>query len=203
MKYLFSLIIVIFFTNCKKSLNENILTENFVVSKYNEKYEKLIESFISRDSINLDEEIEPIPEPTLLDKRLNQNYRIGSIHFMILDTTTTYFYINNLEHRFTCGGTGNYQEMSKKDSINFIIENSKQIPFSKKIKTNQISDILNKYKKEILNDNGIPLVISFSSKYDTIKGDIIPNLFSFMEKNGMKYYFIRKFNDAEINANFK
>ena len=137
-----------------------------------------------------------------IDKRLDLKYNIGNIHFMILDTSTTYFYINSLERTDICG-TGYHPAMTKKDSIKYILENSKQIPFSKRIKTNQISDILNKYKKEILNDNDIPLMISFASKRDTVKGEIIPNLFSFMEKNGMKYYFIRRFNDAEINAKFK
>lgn len=111
---------------------------------------------INRDSTYFDEEIEIDPESLLHDKKLNPSYRIGNIHFMILDTSTTYFYINTLEHKFIYG-TGYHPEMTKKDSINYIIENSKQIPFSKKIKTNQISDILNKYKTEILNDNGIPL----------------------------------------------
>ena len=93
--------------------------------------------------------------------------------------------------------------MSKQDSINYIIENSKHIHLSKKIKTNQIPEIINKYKKEILNNNGIPLTISFSSKYDTVKGEIIPNIFSYLKQNGMNYYFIRRFNEAEHNANFK
>ena len=206
MKYFICVITILIFINCKKTDNKNIKHNEFVISIFNEKNDKFVEALVNNDtaffSKNESEEYDiPMPEP--IDKRLNLKYNIGNIHFMILDTSITYFYINSLEHKFTCGGMGNYQEMSKKDSINYIIENSKQIPFSKKINTNQISDILNKYKKEIINDNGIPLMISFSSKYDTIKGDIIPNLFTFMEKNGMKYYFIRKFNDAEINANFK
>ena len=205
MKYLFSLLIILFFTNCKKSLNEDSANQDFIVSKHKEKYDKLIESFMNRDSTDLEEGIEvsePDPEPSLFDKKLNQNYTIGSIHFMILDTSTTYYYINDLEPKFTCG-TGHYQEMTIEDSINYIVENSKQIPFSKKIKTNQISEVLNQYKKEILNDFVIPFTISFASKHDTIKGEIMPNLFSFMEQNGMNSYFIRRFNEAEINANFK
>ncbi|HAD80575.1 MAG TPA: hypothetical protein DCF99_16075 [Flavobacteriaceae bacterium] len=142
-----------------------------------------------------------MPEP--IDKKINLNYNIGNIHFMIIDTSTSYFYINSLDSKFKCGGTGFYTEMSKQDSINYIIENSKHIHLSKKIKTNQIPEIINKYKKEILNNNGIPLTISFSSKYDTVKGEIIPNIFSYLKQNGMNYYFIRRFNEAEHNANFK
>ena len=205
MKYIFSLLIILFFTNCKKSLNKDLANHDFIVSKNNEKYDKLIESFMNRDSTDLEEGIEisePDPEPSLFDKKLNQKYTIGSIHFMILDTSTTYYYINDLEPKFTCGNE-HYQQMTIEDSINFIVENSKQIPFSKKIKTNQISEVLNQYKKEILNYNGTPFTISFASKHDTIKGEIMPNLFSFMEQNGMNSYFIRRFNEAEINANFK
>lgn len=94
MKYFFSVIIILLFTDCKETDNENISNTDFVISKYNERYDRFVEAIINNDT-------------------------------------------------------------------------------------------------------------AFSSKYDTIKGGIIPNLFSFMEQNGMKYYFIRRFNDAEINANFK
>ena len=185
MKYFICAISILLFLNCKKTDNKN---NEFIISKFNEKNDKLLEALVNNDtaffSNNESEEYDVLmPEP--IDKRLDLKYNIGNIHFMILDTSTTYFYINSLERTDICG-TGYHPAMTKKDSIKYILENSKQIPFSKRIKTNQISDILNKYKKEILNDNDIPLMISFASKRDTVKGEIIPNLFSFMEKNGMK-----------------
>ncbi|MDH1884098.1 hypothetical protein [Empedobacter sp. GD03797] len=202
MKYLIILIITLFFTNCKKNINHNNSNKDFIVSKFNEKHNKLIEAIINQDSAYFSSDPEMLmPEP--IDKKINLNYNIGNIHFMIIDTSTSYFYINSLDSKFKCGGTGFYTEMSKQDSINYIIENSKHIHLSKKIKTNQIPEIINKYKKEILNNNGIPLTISFSSKYDTVKGEIIPNIFSYLKQNGMNYYFIRRFNEAEHNANFK
>ncbi|MGV0846654.1 hypothetical protein ACTS9T_08780 [Empedobacter falsenii] len=202
MKYLIILIITLFFTNCKKNINQNNSNKDFIVSKFNEKHNKLIEAIINQDSAYFSSDPEMLmPEP--IDKKINLNYNIGNIHFMIIDTSTSYFYINSLDSKFKCGGTGFYTEMSKQDSINYIIENSKHIHLSKKIKTNQIPEIINKYKKEILNNNGIPLTISFSSKYDTVKGEIIPNIFSYLKQNGMNYYFIRRFNEAEHNANFK
>ena len=198
MKYLSLIIILLFFTNCK---NENLTDNSFVVSKYNENYDKLIKELINKDSTNIyNEEIE-VPE-IYFDKKLNLNYRIGHIHFMILDTTTTYYYINSLENISICG-TDQSIEMTEQDSINFTIENSKLLPYSKKIKTQQITKILNTYKKQINNNNGIPLTISFASKKDSIQGNIMQNILSYMDQNGIKSYYIRKFNESELNVNFK
>ena len=195
MKYLIQFLIITTIVSCHKD-DKKINPKNYYsISENKAKQDSLIKN-IEKDS---NRELPPLPA---IDKKLNLNYQIGAIHFMILDTITTYYYVNKLESDFMMCGN-DYMPFNKKDSLNYIKRSIDKLSSAKRIKTKEIPQILNLYRKEIVMNPSLPLIISFSSKNDTIKGDIMKNIFSFMENKGMKRYFIRRFNEAEIKADFK
>jgi len=195
MKYLIQFLIIITIVSCHKD-DKKIKPKNyFSISENKAKQDSVIKN-LEKDSTK---ELPPLPR---IDKKLNLDYQLGAIHFMILDTITSYYYVNKLESDFMMCGN-DFIPFNKKDSLNYIKRNIDKIPSAKKIKTTEIPKILNLYSREIVLNPSLPLIISFSSKNDTIKGNTMKNIFSFMENKGMNRYFIRRFNDAEIKADFK
>lgn len=180
--------------SCSKTEKEEsklfISKNNFIVSDFNKKLDSLAQSYIKNDSLEL-------PIPVKYDKRLNKNYSVGNIHFIVLDENTSYYIINSLEPNFLI--CGNEALFSQQDSIHFIEKNNKLIDKSQPIKTSEITKILRQNQKRIVNtERNILLNISFAFKSDTLQGPTMYNIIHFMENNGMKIYTIRRINDYEL-----
>lgn len=130
------------------------------------------------------------------DKRFNEDYYIGAVHFLIINEKQSYYLINYLEPQILM--CGNVSPMTVKDSINAVNESISKLKKIKPIETREICKVLSNYKKQIYNDGRIPLEISFALKNDTLKGDTMYNITEFMENNNMKSYSMRRMNNDEL-----
>ena len=160
----------------------------FSINEHNRKLDSL-SKLHKKDSLDVLE----------FDKKYNENYIVGAIHFLILNKNKSFFVVNYLERFQLMCGTN--EKLTAKDSINFVNKNIEIIKKVKPIPTNEINSILGKYKSKIIENeiNRMPLLISFGLKSDTLNGDIMYNIVNFMEKNKMQYYLIRRMNNEEIN----
>ncbi len=193
MKIIYCIIFFILFCSCKKNEKEINLTplihkSYFSVSENNRKIDS-IRNIKKNDSLEILE--------INVDKRYNENYHIGAIHFLIQDSIKSFYLVNYLENEILM--CGNVTPLSKNDSIRIISENIEKIQIAKSIKTNSIIEILKKYQNKIVSKkNQIPLQISFALKNDTLRGSTMYNILQFMAKNKMGLYEIRKMNDDEL-----
>lgn len=130
------------------------------------------------------------------DKRFNEDYYIGAVHFLIINEKQSYYLINYLEPQILM--CGNVSPMTVKDSINTVNESISKLKKIKPIETREICKVLSNYKKQLYNDGRIPLEVSFALKNDTLKGDTMYNIIEFMENNNMKSYSIRRMNNDEL-----
>lgn len=130
------------------------------------------------------------------DKRFNEDYHIGAVHFLIINEKQSYYLINYLEPQILM--CGNVPPMTVKDSINAVNENISKLKKINPIETREISKFLSKYQKQIFNDGSFILEVSFALKNDTLKGDTMYNIIEFMEKNNMKSYSMRRMNNDEL-----
>ena len=130
------------------------------------------------------------------DKRLNEDYYIGAVHFLIINEKQSYYLINYLEPQILM--CGNVSPMTVKDSINAVNESISKLKKIKPIETREICKFLSKYQKQTYSDGRVPLEISFALKNDTLKGDTMYNIIEFMENNNMKSYSMRRMNNDEL-----
>ena len=130
------------------------------------------------------------------DKRFNEVYHIGAIHFLIINEKQSYYLINYLEPQILM--CGNVSPMTVKDSINAVNESISKLKKIKPIETREICKVLSKYQKQTYSDGRVPLEISFALKNDTLKGDTMYNIIEFMENNNMKSYSMRRMNNDEL-----
>ena len=130
------------------------------------------------------------------DKRFNEDYHIGAIHFLIINEKQSYYLINYLEPQILM--CGNVSPMTVKDSINAVNESISKLKKIKPIETREICKFLSKYQKQTYSDGRVPLEISFALKNDTLKGDTMYNITEFMENNNMKSYSMRRMNNDEL-----
>ena len=130
------------------------------------------------------------------DKRFNEVYHIGAIHFLIINEKQSYYLINYLEPQILM--CGNVSPMTVKDSINAVNESISKLKKIKPIETREICKFLSKYQKQTYSDGRVPLEISFALKNDTLKGDTMYNIIEFMENNNMKSYSMRRMNNDEL-----
>ena len=187
------LTIIFLLSGCSKKQNDDDLKllvhkNYFSVSENNRKIDSIKNN---RESDSL--EIIEIRE----DKRYNDHYHIGAIHFIISDSSKSFYLINYLENPVLI--CGNLTALSREDSIKVVNKNILKIQKSTAIKTDDIIQILKKNKVNIVNNSPIPLQITFALKNDTLKGDTIYNIINFMEKNKMSLYDIRTINQEERN----
>jgi len=191
MRLAFFLTIILLLSGCSKKQNDDgskLLVHNnyFSVSENNRKLDS-IKNNLQSDSLEIIE--------IHKDKRYNDDYHIGAIHFMIYDSSKSYYLINYLENPVLM--CGNLTALSREDSIKIVKKNTLKIQKSTAIKTNDIIQILKKYKANIVNNSQIPLQITFALKNDTLKGNAIYNIINFMENNKMSVYEIRTMNEQE------
>lgn len=193
MKFIINIVFLTFVFSCtrtqKEEKKEFISREYFSVSEFSKKIDSLKSNAVKADSL--------IPMMPKEEKRLNNDYFQGSIHFLILDEDNSYYAINSLEPQISMCGVS--PELSKQDSLDYI-SNSNQITDKiKPIKTSEITKILKKHKSAILNSyNNSPLIISFALKKDTLKGPTVYNIINFMEKDKMQLYTFRRMNEYEL-----
>ena len=130
------------------------------------------------------------------DKRFNEDYHIGAVHFLVINEKQSYYLINYLEPQILM--CGNVSPMTVKDSINAVNESISKLKKIKPIETREICKFLSKYQKQTYSDGRVPLEISFALKNDTLKGDTMYNIIEFMENNNMKSYSMRRMNNDEL-----
>lgn len=171
----------------KKDSNLIVHKRYFSVSENNKKIDSIENIPLSHDREQL---------RIIKDKRFNEVYHIGAIHFLIINEKQSYYLINYLEPQILM--CGNVSPMTVKDSINTVNESISKLKKIKPIETREICKVLSNYKKQIYNDGRIPLEISFALKNDTLKGDTMYNITEFMENNNMKSYSMRRMNNDEL-----
>ena len=171
----------------KKDSNLIVHKRYFSVSENNKKIDSIENIPLSHDREQL---------RIIKDKRFNEVYHIGAIHFLIINEKQSYYLINYLEPQILM--CGNVSPMTVKDSINTENESISKLKKIKPIETREICKVLSNYKKQIYNDGRIPLEISFALKNDTLKGDTMYNITEFMENNNMKSYSMRRMNNDEL-----
>ncbi len=171
----------------KKDSNLIVHKRYFSVSENNKKIDSINNIPLSSDREQL---------RIIKDKRLNEDYHIGAVHFLIINEKQSYYLINYLEPQILM--CGNASPMTVKDSIKSVNESISKLKKIKPIETTKICDFLSNYQKQIYNDGRIPLEISFALKNDKLKGDTMYNIIEFMESNNMKSYFIRRMNNEEL-----
>ena len=130
------------------------------------------------------------------DKRFNEDYYIGAVHFLIINEKQSYYLINYLNPQILM--CGKVSPMTVKDSIKSVNESISKLKKIKPIETTKICNFLSNYQKQIYNDGRLLLEVSFAMKSDTLKGDTMYNIIKCMEDSKMKSYFIRRMNNEEL-----
>ena len=171
----------------KKDSNLIVHKRYFSVSENNKKIDSIENIPLSHDREQL---------RIIKDKRFNEVYHIGAIHFLIINDMQSYYLINYLEPQILM--CGNVSPMTVKDSINAVNESISKLKKIKPIETREICKFLSKYQKQTYSDGRVPLEISFALKNDTLKGDTMYNIIEFMENNNMKSYSMRRMNNDEL-----
>lgn len=194
MKEIIIFSIIFTLISCEKS--KKIQEEKDILIKSN--YFSVSENNLKLDSLSNVHKKNSL-EVLEFDEKYNENYIIGAIHFLIVDKNNSFFVVNYLEpFILMCGNT---EELTSRDSINFVNKNTEVIKKIKPIPTKEITKILYKYKSKIIENeiNRIPLLISFGLKNDTLNGNTMYNIVKFMENNKMERYLIRRMNNDELN----
>ena len=171
----------------KKDSNLIVHKRYFSVSENNKKIDSIENIPLSPDREQL---------RIIKDKRFNEDYYIGAVHFLIINEKQSYYLINYLEPQILM--CGNVSPMTVKDSINAVNESISKLKKIKPIETREICKFLSKYQKQTYSDGRVPLEISFALKNDTLKGDTMYNIIEFMENNNMKSYSMRRMNNDEL-----
>ena len=171
----------------KKDSSLIVHKKYFSVSENNKKIDSIENIPLSHDREQL---------RIIKDKRFNENYHTGAIHFLIINEKQSYYLINYLEPQILM--CGNVSPMTVKDSINAVNESISKLKKIKPIETREIYKFLSKYQKQTYSDGRVPLEISFALKNDTLKGDTMYNIIEFMENNNMKSYSMRRMNNDEL-----
>jgi len=171
----------------KKDSSLIVHKKYFSVSENNKKIDSIENIPLSHDREQL---------RIIKDKRFNEDYHIGAIHFLIINEKQSYYLINYLEPQILM--CGNVSPMTVKDSINAVYESISKLKKIKPIETREIYKFLSKYQKQTYSDGRVPLEISFALKNDTLKGDTMYNIIEFMENNNMKSYSMRRMNNDEL-----
>ena len=171
----------------KKDSNLIVHKRYFSVSENNKKIDSIENIPLSHDREQL---------RIIKDKRFNEVYHIGAIHFLIINEKQSYYLINYLEPQILM--CGKVSPMTVKDSINAVNESISKLKKIKPIETREICKFLSKYQKQTYSDGRVPLEISFALKNDTLKGDTMYNIIEFMENNNMKSYSMRRMNNDEL-----
>ena len=171
----------------KKDSNLIVHKRYFSVSENNKKIDSIKNIPCSPDREQL---------RIIKDKRFNEDYYIGAVHFLIINEKQSYYLINYLEPQILM--CGNVSPMTVKDSINAVNESISKLKKIKPIETREICKFLSKYQKQTYSDGRVPLEISFALKNDTLKGDTMYNITEFMENNNMKSYSMRRMNNDEL-----
>jgi len=81
MKFLFSILIILFISSCKKDDSKHIEKRNFIVSKFNDDIEKHFQEARLKN-----------PDLALIKEIKFYNYPKGAVNFIFLKDNSVYYY---------------------------------------------------------------------------------------------------------------
>lgn len=181
MKFLFSILIILLISSCKKDDSKNIEKRDFIVSKFNDDIEKRFQEAKLKDP-----ELVKIKEIELYD------YPKGTVNFIFLKDNSVYYYNEQL-FSLICGtGLENLKPAKRVLSSDSL----------KIIKYGEIYDLLKaKSTEEKMKDGCQNLQhLSFAFENDTIKNYNISKLLQDIDSFGYHSYTVRRMAPFEINA---
>ncbi|MCX8532598.1 hypothetical protein [Chryseobacterium luquanense] len=173
MRFLFSILIILFISSCKKDDKQNNEKRDFIVSKFNDDINKHFEEAKLKNP-----ELAEIKEIKFYD------YPKGAVNFIILNNGIVYFYNEELIWNW-CGWSPDKTEVLRrklsKDSLH-------------QIHYNQIYSLLKdkSFEKSMKNHQGRLQTLSFSFENDTIKNFDIYKLLKNIDSLGYHSYNIRR-----------
>ncbi|WP_265427734.1 hypothetical protein [Chryseobacterium sp. YIM B08800] len=181
MKFLFSTLIILFISSCKKDDSKNIEKRDFIVSKFNDDIEKHFQEAKLKN-----------PDLAIIKEIKFYDYPKGAVNFIFLKDNSVYYYNEQL-FSLICG-TG--------------LENlkpAKRVLSSDSLKIIKYSEIYNHLKakasEEKMKDGRQNLRhLSFAFENDTIKNYNISKLLQDIDSLGYHSYTIRRIAPFEINA---
>lgn len=164
----------------------------FIFSDFKKSIDSIDESKKKNDSI----EILPIVD----FKKYNESYYTSKLHFLIGDDNQSFYFVDKEFPLFEdwCGYESNVKINIKVDSIKMIKKSIDKLDHLHRIKTDDIVQILQKYKDPIVGQRRLPYPITFALKKDTLEGPIFHNISNYMDQNEMYLYHIRKMNREEL-----
>lgn len=181
MKFLFSVLIILFINSCKKNDKQNIEKRDFIVSKFNDDSKKHFEEAKLKNP-----QLAEIKEVNLYD------YPKGAVNFIFLKDNSVYYYNEQL-FSLICGtGLENLKPAKRVLSSDSL----------KIIKYIEIYNLLKaKSKEEKMKDGRQNLQhLSFAFENDTIKNYNISKLLQDIDSLGYHSYTVRRMAEFEGNA---
>ena len=181
MKFLFSILIILFINSCEKNEKQNIEKRDFIVSKFNDDIEKRFQEAKLKDP-----ELVKIKEIELYD------YPKGTVNFIFLKDNSVYYYNEELIWNWCGWGSGEIIPIKRslhEDSLH-------QINFNN-IHSFLEAQSLDKNMKDHRNQLQH---LSFAFENDTIKNYNIYKLLQDIDSLGYHSATIRKIAPFEINA---
>ncbi|MFC0426021.1 hypothetical protein [Chryseobacterium scophthalmum] len=181
MKFLFSTLIVLFISSCKKDDSKNIEKRDFIVSKFNDDIEKHFQEAKLKN-----------PDLALIKEIKFYDYPKGAVNFIFLKDNSVYYYNEQL-FSLICG-TG----LEK-------LKPTKRVLSSDSLKIIKYSEIYNLLKtkaaEEKMKDGRQNLRhLSFAFENDTIKNYNISKLLQDIDSLGYHSYTVRRMAQFEGNA---
>lgn len=181
MKFLFSILIILFSNSCEKNEKQNIEKRDFIISKFNDDIEKRFQQAKLKN-----------PDLAVIKEIKFYDYPKGAVNFIFLKDNSVYYYNEQL-FSLICG-TG--------------LENlkpAKRVLSSDSLKIIKYSEIYNLLKakstEEKMKDGRQNLQhLSFAFENDTIKNYNISKLLQDIDSFGYHSYTVRRMAPFEINA---
>lgn len=181
MKFLFSTLIILFISSCKKDDSKNIEKRDFIVSKFN-------------DDIEKDFQEAKLKNPDLVKIKVVEldDYPKGAVNFIFLKDNSIYYYNEQLFSSICGTGLENLKPAKRVLSSDSL----------KIIKYNEIYNLLKtKASDEKMKDNWRNLQhLSFAFENDTIKNYNISKLLQVIDSLGYHSYTVRRMAQFEGNA---
>lgn len=181
MKFLFSVLIILFINSCKKNDKQNIEKRDFIVSKFNDDSKKHFEEAKLKNP-----QLAEIKEVNLYD------YPKGAVNFIFLKDNSVYYY--NEELIWNWCGWGSDEVIPIKRSLHE--DSLHQISF------NNIYSFLDAQSldKNMKNHRNELQHLSFAFENDTIKNYNVSKLLQDIDSLGYHSYTVRRMAEFEGNA---
>ncbi len=181
MRILSCILIVFIFSSCENDGKKSAEKKVFIVSKFNDDIEKRTKEAVAKN-----------PDLLIINETKLYDFPKGAVNFIFLNNGIVYFYREELIWNW-CGWSPAESEVIRrklsKDSLH-------------QIDQNHIYSFLKdkSYKKNMKNNQGRLLALSFSFENDTIKNFDMYSLLQNIESLGYRSYNIRRITQFEIDA---